>query len=27
MAGNPIKDETQPAKLKLVAEVAHRVWH
>jgi 5-methyltetrahydropteroyltriglutamate--homocysteine methyltransferase len=26
-AGNPINDETQPAKLKLVAEVAHRVWH
>ncbi|HUI78369.1 MAG TPA: cobalamin-independent methionine synthase II family protein [Bryobacteraceae bacterium] len=24
--GNPIREETQPAKLKLVAEVAHRLW-
>ena len=24
--GNPIRDETQPAKLKLVADVAHRFW-
>ena len=26
LAGNPIKDATQPAKLKLVADVAHRIW-
>lgn len=26
MEGNPIKEETQAAKLKLVADVAHRVW-
>lgn len=26
LAGNPIKDETQPAKLRLVAEIAHRLW-
>ena len=26
MTGNPIREETQPAKLKLVAEVAHHCW-
>lgn len=26
LAGNPIREETQPAKLRLVAEVAHRLW-
>ena len=25
-AGNPIRPETQPAKLKLVADTAHRAW-
>jgi 5-methyltetrahydropteroyltriglutamate--homocysteine methyltransferase len=24
--GNPIRAETQPAKLRLVAETAHQVW-
>jgi 5-methyltetrahydropteroyltriglutamate--homocysteine methyltransferase len=24
--GNPIRAETQPAKLRLVAETAHRIW-
>jgi 5-methyltetrahydropteroyltriglutamate--homocysteine methyltransferase len=26
LAGNPIQDATQPAKLKLVADLAHRLW-
>ncbi|MGH7934861.1 MAG: cobalamin-independent methionine synthase II family protein [Candidatus Binataceae bacterium] len=26
LAGNPIKEQTQTAKLRLVAEVAHRLW-
>jgi 5-methyltetrahydropteroyltriglutamate--homocysteine methyltransferase len=26
MTGNPIREETQPAKLKLVADMAHRFW-